>query len=99
VQLNRNERAAFQKLGPDMVGITGTDLRDAGLSSEYLEGIDHGGVHLEGADRFIAHLEDSDLVEAYLEGVDLSTAYGGAKTRLPDGFPRPARWPPFDVSS
>lgn len=109
VQLNPNERAALQKLSPDMVRITGTDLRGAGLSSEYLEGVDLGGAHLEGADLFIAHLEDAylfeahlegtDLVGAYLEGVDLSTAYGDAKTRLPDGFPRPAHWPPFDESS
>jgi hypothetical protein len=69
----------LEKLGPDMVRITGTDRRGAGLSSEYLEGIDHG--------------------DAHLEGVDLSTAYGDAKTRLPDGFPPPARWPAFDVSS
>ena len=43
-----------------------------------------------------AHLEGANLEGANLEGANLSGAIGNAKTRLPDGFPRPAHWPPYE---
>jgi uncharacterized protein YjbI with pentapeptide repeats len=46
-----------------------------------------------------AHLEGADLSGAHLEGVnDLDKAMGNARTVLPDGFQRPAHWPPPNLN-
>jgi hypothetical protein len=86
-------------------------LEGGGLREAHLEGADLIGAHLEGAslraadlqgaDLTMAHLEGAnlrgaDLREADLESADLNGAIGDAATRLPDGFPRPAHWPPYE---
>jgi hypothetical protein len=70
-------------------------LEGAYLRGAHLEGAWLGRAHLEGASLMGAHLEGANLEEAHLEGVDLSEAFGDAKTRLPDGVPRPAHWPAY----
>jgi hypothetical protein len=69
------------------------------LSGADLRGADFAGAYLEGAIAAGAHLEGAYLVDARLEGADLSKAIGDAKTRLPDGFPRPAHWPPYEPNN
>ena len=76
--------------------LEGARLWGARLNNAHLEGAILRAAHLEGANFFKAHLEGADLNSPYLSGANLEEAFGDAKTRLPDGFPRPAHWLPYE---
>lgn len=76
--------------------LAGAQLKNAGLGGAYLKGAQLQNAHLEGAKFEGAHLEGAKFEGAYLVGVDLHGATGDAKTRLPDGVPRPDHWPPYE---
>jgi hypothetical protein len=69
--------------------LEGTILYDARLQEARLEGARFKRTKLGGT-----HLDGVDLRSAILKDVDLSKAIGDAKTRLPEGYPRPPHWPP-----
>ncbi len=81
----------------------GAHLERADVRGAHLEHATLQGAHLERANLMTAY-----LAEAYLEGTDLSRAilpafvsllekaHGGFRTRLPEGYPRPARWPAYE---
>jgi uncharacterized protein YjbI with pentapeptide repeats len=52
--------------------------------------------YLQHADVNDTRLVGADLRYAHLRGVDLGVAIGDAKTKLPDGFPRPPNWAPYE---
>jgi uncharacterized protein YjbI with pentapeptide repeats len=64
-----------------------TDLRRANLSEADLSEADLSEADLSGADLHLAQ---------NLNPQQLANATGDAKTRLPDGFPRPAHWPAYE---
>jgi len=89
IERERRECWGLDLRGVDLRG--GADLEGVHLERAYL-----WAAHLEGASMKHAHLEGANLEGANLEGANLSGAIGNAKTRLPDGFPRPAHWPPYE---
>jgi hypothetical protein len=99
------ERATLVEAHLEYIDLRGAHLQGADLIETRLERAVLRGAHLErailyrthlqGADLSGAYLEGTDLRIAYLEGADLFEAIGDAKTRLPDGVTRPARWPPY----
>jgi Pentapeptide repeats (8 copies) len=78
--------------------LTSAHLEGASLGSAHLERAIFLGAHFKGAHLGGAHLEGANLVGAHLEGVHLAVATGDAKTRLSDGVPRPAHWPPYQAT-
>jgi uncharacterized protein YjbI with pentapeptide repeats len=77
--------------------LTNTHLEGAYLTGAHLEGADVREANLLHADVTDTHLEGTDLSYARLRGVDLGVALGDAKTKLPDNFPRPPNWPPYEL--
>jgi uncharacterized protein YjbI with pentapeptide repeats len=86
-----------QFLGTDL---RGADLRRADLGGALLVGADLRRADLRGADLIGADLRAADLRGADLTGAlfvtpsQLVSARGDARTRIPEGLPRPAHWRP-----
>ncbi|MDI2128563.1 pentapeptide repeat-containing protein [Yinghuangia seranimata] len=86
--------------GADLIGrkLAGADLREADLRGALLIAAQLTGADLRGADLLGADLRDADLSGADLTGAlfltqpQVSAARGDARTRLPQGFDRPAHW-------
>ena len=91
--------------------LIGAHLQDATLEGAHLEGANLSDAHLAGTNFRDAHLEGATLTGAELEDAflgegapprrvrGLDEAFGDAKTRLPDGWPRPAHWPEYDPNA
>ncbi len=97
-----NPAAGPDHRGADLVGrdLSGADLRRADLSTAYLLGADLRRADLReadvlGADLRGADLSGADLTDAlYLTRTQIGGARGDARTTLPPGLDRPARWLP-----
>ena len=89
------ERAYLSGAHLERADLSAAHLERAYLSGAHLERADLSAAHLEGATLYGAHLEGANLLDAHLEGADLTKATGDARTRLPEGFPRPTGWPAY----
>jgi DUF2934 family protein/pentapeptide repeat protein len=89
------ERANLRETNLEGVGLEGAHLKGANLGRAHLEGANLIGADLEGARLSFTRLAGANLWGAHLDGVNLTSTFADARTRLPDGFPRPKSWSPF----
>jgi hypothetical protein len=102
----RLERVNLREAFLNDANLSGVNLAGADLSGARLERAGLQGAVLNDANLREAFLNDANLSRVNLAGADLSgarleSAYflgasGDSKTQLPDHFPRPRHWPPYE---